>query len=562
MATVEPAAGSSNPVTVASHLSTREPLRKVAAAAGIILLCLALFLPGFFTLPPTDRDEARFAQATRQMLESGDFVDIRFQGEARHKKPIGIYWLQSVAVTLGGGSEQAAIWVYRLPSLIGAILAVILTAWIGTSLFGPAAGLLAAVMLAGTVLLGVEARIAKTDAALLASILGAQAVLARVWLARAALPLRLFLLFWGALGVGILLKGPIILLVTGGTILWLSVAERGIGWLEPLRPKLGLPVLLAIVAPWLILITIKTHGAFFYESVGHDMLTKVAGGQEAKGFPPGYYTMLFPVTFWPWSLLALPGVPWVWLHRRDPTVMFCLAWIIPTWLVFEAVPTKLLHYVLPAYAALAILVAAATLNGFGRPRPRLVLASSVIAGLVGLVLTGSMAALPIALEGRVDIAAVLLALVTLVLGGAGLHQAAQGRLWRCIIVVTACAATLYLLAFQVVFPGITTIWLSPRIAEAVATGRPCPNSVLASAGFSEPSLVFLTGTTTLLTSDGGLAARHLGADACGLALIDQYQSAAFHAEMARIGLQPMLLQTIRGINYSSGKELVLSLYRR
>ena len=105
---------------------------------------------------------------------------------------------------------------------------------------------------------------------------------------------------------------------------------RGIGWLAPLRPKLGLPVMLAIVAPWLILITIKTQGAFFAESVGHDMMAKVAGGQESKGFPPGYYTLLFPVTFWPWSLLALPAIPWVWNNRRDPAVLFCLAWIIPS----------------------------------------------------------------------------------------------------------------------------------------------------------------------------------------------------------------------------------------
>ena len=145
-----------------------------------------LFLPGFFSLPPTDRDEARFAQATRQMLESRDFVDIRFQDEARHKKPVGIYWMQSAAVTLAGGPEQAAIWAYRLPSLIGAVLAVLLTFWIGSTLFGPTAGFLGAVMLAGTVLLGVEARTAKTDAALFATILAAQGVLAHVWLRREA----------------------------------------------------------------------------------------------------------------------------------------------------------------------------------------------------------------------------------------------------------------------------------------------------------------------------------------------------------------------------------------
>ena len=67
------------------------------ARAVIVLVVAALLniLPGFFAIPPTDRDEARFAQATKQMLESGDFIDIRFQETTRYKKPVGIYWLQA-----------------------------------------------------------------------------------------------------------------------------------------------------------------------------------------------------------------------------------------------------------------------------------------------------------------------------------------------------------------------------------------------------------------------------------------------------------------------------------
>ena len=65
------------------------------AIALLVLVSLVSFLPGFFHIPPIDRDEARFAQATKQMLESGDYVDIRFQDEVRYKKPVGIYWLQA-----------------------------------------------------------------------------------------------------------------------------------------------------------------------------------------------------------------------------------------------------------------------------------------------------------------------------------------------------------------------------------------------------------------------------------------------------------------------------------
>ena len=71
----------------------------------ILLLGLALYLPGLRTIPAVDRDEARFAQATRQMIESGDYVDIRLGNEARLKKPVGIYWLQAAATKLAGGED-------------------------------------------------------------------------------------------------------------------------------------------------------------------------------------------------------------------------------------------------------------------------------------------------------------------------------------------------------------------------------------------------------------------------------------------------------------------------
>ena len=68
------------------------------AAVVLVVVTLLSFLPGFFAIPPTDRDESRFAQATKQMIETGDFIDIRFQDSTRYKKPVGIYWLQAGVV--------------------------------------------------------------------------------------------------------------------------------------------------------------------------------------------------------------------------------------------------------------------------------------------------------------------------------------------------------------------------------------------------------------------------------------------------------------------------------
>src|SRR5436190_12633324 len=158
-----------------------------ARAVAFLLICAALFyLPGFFTIPPIDRDEARFAQATKQMVESGDFVDIRFQDDVRYKKPVGIYWLQAAAVetasALGLPRAELRIWVYRLPSLIGAIGAVLLTYWAALAFVTRRAVVLAALLMCASVLLGVEARLAKTDAMLLFCVTAAMGAMARAYL--------------------------------------------------------------------------------------------------------------------------------------------------------------------------------------------------------------------------------------------------------------------------------------------------------------------------------------------------------------------------------------------
>ena len=120
----------------------------LARCCLLLLLSLFLTLPGITSLPPIDRDEARFAQATKQMVETGDFVDIRFQEQSRYKKPIGIYWLQAAAVQASSLGADAPIWVYRIVSALGIAAAVLALAWTGARLFGANAGFLAGVVLA------------------------------------------------------------------------------------------------------------------------------------------------------------------------------------------------------------------------------------------------------------------------------------------------------------------------------------------------------------------------------------------------------------------------------
>lgn len=545
------------------------------AYALLALIAAALFLPGFTVLPPFDRDEARFAQASSQMLDSGNFVDIRFQDETRYKKPVGIYWLQTAATTVAEavrgvpvGSEKL-IWTYRIPSFLGAILAVLVSAWTAARLFGGPAGFIAGLMMASCVVLGVEARMAKTDAVLLATVVIGQAVLAHLYLNRrdpapaGQSAWTAPLVFWIAAGIGVLVKGPMVLLVSGSTALVLALWDREAGWLKRLKPLAGLGIVVAIAAPWLIAIAIKSKGAFFAESVGHDMLGKVSGGQEGKGLPPGYYLGTFWVTFAPWSLLALLAVPWTWARRRLDTVRFCIAWIVPSWLVFEAVPTKLLHYTLPVFPAIAALAAAALLDNFdrSRERPRRWLTAAAVAlGVIGFgALTLAVAVIPWLVGQRIDPVAVSLVPAVGGLFALALHLLLGAKRQIGLAAGVAAAALLYVGTYAAVLPSIDGVWVSRQAARAVAQVRPCADSVVASAGYSEPSLVFLLGTPTKLVHGAGAATHLLSDRACGLALVEDREAAAFLDSLGTA--TPLPLTELAGFNYNTGKRLHLTLYR-
>src|ERR1700754_2217906 len=358
-------ANSSRKLIAAFDFATSSHFR---AVVFLILCGLVIFLPGFFNIPAIDRDEARFAQATKQMVESGDFVDIRFQDDVRYKKPVGIYWLQAASVeaasALGLPRAQVRIWLYRVPSLIGAIGAVLLTYWTALAFVTRRGAIFAGLIMCSSVLLGVESRLAKTDAMLLLTVVAAMGALARVYLSwqrgedPAHPPWSWPIIFWTALAGGILLKGPLILMFVALTIVTLAILDRSAAWLWRLRPVWGLMWTLVLVLPWFVAIFWRAGDTFFADSIGGDMLAKFVG-QESHGAPPGVYLLLFWVTFGPGAVLAGRGAPAVWRARREPGAQYLLAWLIPSWIVFELVLTKLPHYVLPLYPAIAILAVGA-----------------------------------------------------------------------------------------------------------------------------------------------------------------------------------------------------------
>src|SRR5262249_19400698 len=119
--------------------------------------------------------------------------------------------------------------------------------------------------------------------------------------------------------------------------------------------------------------------------------SKLISSQESHGAPPGAYYVLFWLTFWPGATLAALATPAVWAARRESPTKFLLAWLVPSWIVFELVLTKLPHYVLPLYPAIAILIAGVIDTYMLSRRPSLVRGTAwwfilpLISGIGGLV---------------------------------------------------------------------------------------------------------------------------------------------------------------------------------
>ncbi|MEH3120191.1 MAG: glycosyltransferase family 39 protein [Methylorubrum populi] len=538
--------------------------------AGLLLLLLGLacFLPGLASLQPMDRDEPRFAQASRQMLETGDFVDIRFQAEARHKKPVGLYWAQAAAVAageaLGVPAARTQIGLYRIPSLLGALAAILLTYWAALGLLDRRGALLAAALFGACIMLSAEARLAKTDALLTACSVAALGALARAWLGRARLERRrgpaslgTALVFWLGIALGILVKGPMVPLFAGLTALVLSIREGSARWLLDLRPRLGLLLTLPIVAPWFVAIAWKSGGAFYGEAVGHDMLGKVGTGAEKHWGPPGAYAIAFFATFWPGAAFAALGLPFAWTRRGEDAVALLLAWIVPMWLIFEAVPTKLPHYVLPLMPAVAILTVLALARGAldpRRPGARWV-AGLVVAIPVGLTLALSLAAWRLDHVLPVTALPPLLAACALSLLAwmAFARRAGEGAL------ALGIAASVLLSAgvFGLTQPVMRSLKVSPRLA-ALRDALPCPAPQVASLGYREPSLVFTLGTALAMLNSGEEAAAFLRAGGCRLVLVEDRFAAAFAA--AQGARPPAPAGRVTGFNINGGKPVGVSAY--
>jgi 4-amino-4-deoxy-L-arabinose transferase-like glycosyltransferase len=537
------------------------------ALSCLLLLSFLAFVPGTFQLPPIDREESRFAQATKQMVETGDFVDIRFQDDVRYSKPVGLYWMQAAVVKaaelVGVSEARSRIAFYRVPSLLGAIGAVLATYWAALAFVSRRGAVLAAAMLASCILLGVVSRLAVTDAMLLAATTTAMGAMARAYRLQARGELGVIgwtlpAIFWTALAVGVLLKGPIILVFVGLAVLTLCILDRSARWLWALRPIVGIVWFMLLVAPWLIAITLRTGRFFFTESLGEDMLGRIANVTEFRFVPPGVYTLLFFVTFWPASLMAALAAPAIWRGRQAPPTRFLLAWLIPSWILFELIWAKLPHFVLPLFPAIAILIAGCIETYQLSQNRWLVRGTFWWFGLPVLVILAGLVLL-VRMEGDLGFLAWPFAVAAMIFGFRAWWLYDNDGAERAVL--RACAASILLgvAIYAVMIPSLRSVFPSDLVSRAVRNAG-CPNPEVASAGFHEPSVVFLMGTPTQLT-DGAGAAEFLRRGGCRLAVIEARHERSFAVRADALGLRYARSARIEGTNLVRGRPISVVIYR-
>ncbi len=530
----------------------------VLAILVIGLVAAVYLIPGQAALPLTDRDEARYVIASQQMLATGDFIEPRNLDEPRWKKPIGIYWLQTAAATLSGHGVEAPLWVWRLPSALGILAAALLTLWAVRPLVGPGGAAVAGLVVAASAVTAAEGHIAKTDAALLAFIVLAQGALIRALDRPPELGFAWpHALFWTAIAGGVLVKGPIILLVVGGTLFWLTLTGLSIDPLRRTRAWPGVLLFAALTLPWFLAIGVATDWGFYAESLGRDFLGKVDGAAEGHVGIPGYYLATVWVTFWPWAPLALLALPLAWTQRRTEAVRFLSGWIIPTWVVFEVATTKLPHYVMPTLPAFGALIGLWLVAG-APVRPALWWVAAALSLAGALVLAAAAIGAPLWFEGAPVWTAVALALAGL--GPALLAAIALGRgLPRAAAVLGLAAGALLLPALlREALPRLDSLFLSPRMAALDARFDACAPFPLVTTGYEELSLAFYAGLDTRLLNSSGAEAM-LADPAPGARVFLPLEEGERLA--AANGGAIHLLGTVEGINYNAGPDpIVMGLF--
>lgn len=485
------------------------------AALGLVLGAVLLFFTGLGELPLFDIDEAVFAETTREMLATGDWITPQYNGADRFDKPILFYWLMAGAFAVFGVGEWAArFWSAALGTAL--VTGIMIFGWRRVS---PRAGLLSGLVAATSLEIVVLAHSAITDMTLIVFITaGLLALFVAVQAPTASVAARGGMLGAAALGLAVLTKGPVGV-VLPGLILIAFLLVRG-GASESLR---RLPwwrmaaIFTLIVAPWYAL-ELHARGWAFVEGffLKHNVrrFTGVISGHSG---PVYYYFFVVAVGFFPWSAVLPPAIRWAWpsgwrgLRRptdREALGLFLLVWIGVVFVFFSLAGTKLPNYVASLFPPLAILTGiwADRWVAGARGAERGVRAGLVVLTAVAVLLAAALAGVPWWLEwarGRfphvaylqqpIDVgwgpAALAAVFAAGAVAGGGLMAVGRRAAALAAIALTTAGAVAVLLS--AVAPTAAEIMQIPLRDLSIRAAREAgPDGAIVVYGLNKPSVVF------------------------------------------------------------------------
>jgi 4-amino-4-deoxy-L-arabinose transferase-like glycosyltransferase len=272
------------------------------------------------------------------------------------------------------------------------------------------------------------------------------------------------------------------------------------------------------------------------------------------------------LTFWPGSLfvgLLLVKAKDVW---QEKAARYCIIWLVPIWLVLECIPTKLPHYILPAFPALALLTGRALelefLKSVSSTKTKLVLLGGLIWLVLGLMMSCAIVAAQWYLNGSIGWPTLVTALLAAIVSLATFELFRRRRLPAACFSSLVAAVCLLAPSLQAIVPGMDAMWLSRSVGRALElqfSGKPHLKPVIAVSGYEEPSIVFALGTNTKLISPAA-AAEHMRERDCAAAVITAELRETFIKHLALPDDSVREVASIRGFNYTKGQWTTLRLY--
>lgn len=325
-------------------------MREKAHVWCLVLFCAVLYLYGLGGASLWEIDEAIYAEVARQMLVRHDWVVPFFNGAPFFHKPPLTYWFTALSYQIFGVNEAAA----RLSAVLCGLGTVYATYRWGAALFCRRAGMYAAGILGVSLEFFALSRMDLMDGPLTLAITLA---LYYLWRGLDTAGWRYYLAAGLMVGLGILVKGPVALVLVSLTAL--------VAWRQRLCRQMltgrfwaGVLVLAAVAAAWYYAMWVREGQPFLAEHFGHQMVARFTTGLESHGQPWYYYLVVLLFGYWPWSVALPMALSWSARQARRPAVALPLVWSGVVIVFFSLARTKLPGYILPALVPLSLLVGA------------------------------------------------------------------------------------------------------------------------------------------------------------------------------------------------------------